>query len=141
MLSTFIWFFLSVNGRITRQEFSLGLFGFVLTDMLIVRLGLKLTDSGPRYYSDSPPMDDVSILRIVLVISMWPLIAILVKRLHDLNVAGWWGLTLFAMPHVANALQIKYWILYLAIVATLSVLPGAKGDNRFGSDPLARASI
>ncbi|MCP1844723.1 uncharacterized membrane protein YhaH (DUF805 family) [Bradyrhizobium sp. USDA 4524] len=140
MLSTFSWFFLSVKGRISRQEFSLGFFGLMLVDMLVIRVGVRL-DPGPRYYDSSPPADDLSVLRLLLMLSLWPFAAILVKRLHDLNVSGWWALTILAIPHLAAALHVKYWIPYLALVATLSVLPGSKGDNRFGRDPMARAGI
>jgi uncharacterized membrane protein YhaH (DUF805 family) len=141
MLSTFIWYFLSPKGRISRQEFSLGLFGLVLVDMLIMRIGLKF-GSAPRYYDTRPPpADDISGLHLLLMVSLWPFAAILVKRLHDLNVSGWWALTILGIPHLAGALHIKYWIFYLVIVATLSALPGFMGDNRFGVDPLARAGI
>lgn len=131
MLSTFIWFFLSVKGRIGRQEFGLGFLGLVLVDLLVIRVGTKL-DSSPRDYGSNAPADDLSVLRLLLMLSLWPFAAILVKRLHDLNVSGWWALTLLGMPHIAAALHVKYWIPYLALVATLSVLAGSKGDNRFG---------
>lgn len=70
MHSTFIWYFLSVKGRIGRQEFALGLFGVVLVDMLVVRIGRKLTDFGPRYYNVAPPVD-WSILHILILVSLW----------------------------------------------------------------------
>jgi uncharacterized membrane protein YhaH (DUF805 family) len=129
----FIWYFLSMKGRIGRQEFGLGLFGLVLIDMLVVRIGLKL-DSGPRYYDVNPPLDG-SVLRTLLLFSLWPAAAILVKRLHDFNSSGRWALTILAIPHLAHALGIPYWIFYLLVGATLTVLPGQHGDNRFGPDP------
>jgi uncharacterized membrane protein YhaH (DUF805 family) len=60
-----------------------------------------------------------------------------VKRLHDLNFSGWW---LFAMPFLAwgastyngSSLQYAMW----SCIAGLAILPGTRGDNRFGSDPL-----
>ncbi|MBR0871143.1 DUF805 domain-containing protein [Bradyrhizobium tropiciagri] len=140
MLSTFIWFFLRVKGRISRQEFSLGFFGLVLVDILVIRIGTRF-GSAPRYYTNSPPGDDVSITSLLLILSLWPFAAIIVKRLHDLNVSGWWALAILGVPHLAGALHERTWIPYLAIVGTLSLLPGLKGDNRFGRDPLARAGI
>jgi uncharacterized membrane protein YhaH (DUF805 family) len=134
MHSAFIWYFLSLKGRIGRQEFCLGIFGLVLIDMLVVRMGVKLADTGPRYYDFNPPLDG-SVLHALLVVSLWPLAAILVKRLHDFNISGWWGLTILAIPHFVQALGIPYWIPYLFVAATLSVLPGRPGDNRFGADP------
>ncbi|MBR0895320.1 DUF805 domain-containing protein [Bradyrhizobium tropiciagri] len=140
MLSTFIWFFLSVKGRISRQEFGLGFFGLVLTDMLVIRLSVKFGPA-PHHYDSSGPADELSVLRLLLILSLWPLVTILVKRLHDLNVSGWWALTLLGIPHLAAALHVKYWIPYLALVVTLSALPGSKGDNRFGRAPPARTGI
>jgi uncharacterized membrane protein YhaH (DUF805 family) len=132
MHSAFIWYFLSLKGRIGRQEFCLGIFGLVLIDMLVVRIGVKLADSGPRYYDVNPALDG-SVLHALLIVSLWPLAAILVKRLHDFNISGWWGLTILAIPHFAHALGILYWIPYLLVAATLSMLPGRPGDNRSAS--------
>jgi uncharacterized membrane protein YhaH (DUF805 family) len=140
MHSAFLWYFLSLKGRISRQEFGLGLFGLVLFDMLLVRIGPKLASSGPQYYNGVPPVD-WSGLHILLVVSMWPLAAILVKRLHDFNLSGWWALTTLAMPHMDRVFSIPYWLPYLLAAATLSVLPGRPGDNRFGRDPLPRKQI
>lgn len=131
MHSALIWYFLSMKGRIARQEFGLGLFALVLIDMLIVRIGPKLASSGPQYYNGIPPAD-WSGLHILLVVSLWPLAAILVKRLHDFNLSGWWALTILALPHIHQALGVPYWLPYLLAAATLSVLPGRPGDNRFG---------
>jgi uncharacterized membrane protein YhaH (DUF805 family) len=137
MHSAFIWYFLSLKGRIGRQEFCLGIFGLVLIDMLVVRIGVKLAGTGPRYYDFNPPLEG-SVLHALLVVSLWPLAAILVKRLHDFNISGWWGLAALAIPHFVEALGIPYWIPYLFVAASLSVLPGRLGDNRFDSDPQPR---
>ena len=139
MLSAFIWFFLSLKGRIGRQEFCLGFFAFVLVDMLVVRIG-RMLDSGPVYYNVKPP-HDVSLVRVLLIVSLWPLAAILVKRLHDLNMRGWWGLTFLAGAPIAQALGMPSWIPYLLVAATLSALPGRPSNNRFGSAPKLRAGV
>lgn len=138
MHSAFTWLFLSTKGRIGRQEFALGLFALILVDMLIVRIGVRLVDSGPQYYVVTPP-SDVSFLRVLLLMSLWPFAAILAKRLHDLNRSGWWALAMLTVPHLTKAVAIPGWIPYLLVSATLSVLPGQEGDNRFGLDPLPRA--
>jgi uncharacterized membrane protein YhaH (DUF805 family) len=134
MPSGFIWYFLSMKGRIGRQEFGLGLVGLLLIDMLVVRIGVKLTDSGPRYYNVTVPLDG-SVLHLFLIVSLWPLAAILVKRLHDFNMSGGWALIILAISHLGEALGIPYWIPHLLVAATLSALPGRSGDNRFGPDP------
>ena len=64
-----------------------------------------------------------------------------VKRLHDMNLSGWW---LFAMPSLAalastlngSSLQFTMW----ACIFGLGILPGTRGDNRFGPAPLPAPS-
>jgi uncharacterized membrane protein YhaH (DUF805 family) len=142
MFSTFAWYFLSLNGRISRQEFRLGFIVIVLINILLVRSWRNITLPPVRYYNApdlNPPYDGS--VRLALLIVLWPLTAILVKRLHDLNVSGWWLLTLLAIPLVASAISISVSIPYLLIVVFLSLFPGGSGDNRFGRDPLARTGI
>lgn len=141
MHSAFAWFFLSMKGRIGRQEFALGLFGLVLIDMLVARVGLRLADSGPVYYTVRPPPLDWSATRLLIAVSLWAFAAILVKRLHDFNLSGWWALAILAIPHLTKALAVPGWIPYLLFAATLGAIPGQQGDNRFGSDPLPRAGV
>jgi uncharacterized membrane protein YhaH (DUF805 family) len=64
-----------------------------------------------------------------------------VKRLHDLNVSGWWMLAAFAIAPVSSATNISVWIIMLLVVAILSLLPGTSGHNRFGNDPRERAGM
>src|SRR5262245_19398086 len=101
MHSAFTWFFLSMKGRIGRQEFALGLFGLVLIDMLVMRIG-RLVDSGPQYYVGAPPPAGWPVLLMLIVASLWPFAAILVKRLHDFNLSGWWALAILAIPHLTK---------------------------------------
>jgi uncharacterized membrane protein YhaH (DUF805 family) len=140
MHSNFIWYFLSLKGRIGRQEFCLGVFGLVLIDALVVRIGVKL-DSGPQYYNGANPPFNGSILHALLVAMLWPFAAILVKRLHDFNISGWWGLSILLIPHAAQVLGIPYWLFYLSVAATLGALPGRPGVNRFGSNSQLRTGF
>ena len=141
MHSAFAWFFLSMKGRIGRQEFALGLFGLVLIDMLVARIGPRLENSSPLYYTVRPPPLDWSVTHLLIVVSLWSFVAIVVKRLHDLNLSGWWMLAFLAIPHLTKALAVPGWIPHLLIAATLCALPGRPGDNRFGSDPLSHAGL
>lgn len=52
-----------------------------------------------------------------------PALALQVRRLHDLNLSGWW-LLLALLPYLGQA----------ALLVALC-LPGTRGDNRFGADP------
>ena len=70
---------------------------------------------------------------------IWPLTAIYVKRLHDLNLSGWWTL---AVPAIAVAFQMvgfKPGSVYFTItILLIGFIPGTSGENKFGSDPLWR---
>ena len=54
-----------------------------------------------------------------------PNIAVAVRRLHDRNMSGWW----FLLNLLCCIGTIILFVWYL--------LPGTRGDNRFGPDPLA----
>jgi uncharacterized membrane protein YhaH (DUF805 family) len=60
-----------------------------------------------------------------------------VKRLHDLSLSGWWTL---GVPAIAVAFQmagLKPGSVYFTItILLIGFIPGTRGDNRFGSDPL-----
>ncbi len=84
-----------------------------------------------------------------------PTIAVSVRRLHDINRTGWWLLAPFACGFLAlisalftgfaddpgaslsltAILGIVSVITYFAVLIFM-VLPGTKGDNRYGVDPL-----
>ena len=81
-----------------------------------------------------------------------PKFAVFVRRLHDLDLTGWWLLLLFFIALIAN-LAGKWGetdevatlsvILYLAVFfgwLWVVCVRGTKGDNRFGPDPLASAT-
>lgn len=68
---------------------------------------------------------DYDIVEFYLIVSLLPVLAIQVRRLHDTNKSGWWVL-LSPVP-VLN-------IAYLVWLATDS----DKGINRFGVDPKGR---
>ena len=141
MFSTFSWYFLSLDGRISRREFRLGYFGIVVVNALLVRIMLNITVAAVKYYSDRRELDHADhwpVLFMMLVI-LWPTTAVCVKRLHDLNLSGWWTLSIFAVPYVSYAIHVSAWIIVLVAIALLCLIPGSRGANRFGSDPLAQA--
>ncbi|MDO5484312.1 MAG: DUF805 domain-containing protein [Desulfovibrionaceae bacterium] len=75
-----------------------------------------------------------------------PNIAVTVRRLHDRNLRGWWVLipiiaSLLGQPQqigslamLSSALMLSMTLCFLVILA----LPGTKGENRFGPDPLEK---
>jgi uncharacterized membrane protein YhaH (DUF805 family) len=142
MLATFTWYFLSFRGRISRQEFLLGYLGLVIVNAVLIRTWTNLTIPQVRYYSgrDTDHSHEWTIL-LTLLINFWPLAAVFVKRLHDLNVSGWWMLATLIIAPVSSATNVSIWIIVLLVVAILSLLTGTSGANRFGNDPRAGTKI
>lgn len=124
MTFNFSWYFLSFKGRISRQEFWLGYAGMIIVLLL---LQSPLEDLSLYYFKppDHPWAENELLFALLLprlvvtVIALWPLAAISVKRLHDINLSAWW------LP--------IFWL--VAII--LGFIPGHRGSNRFGEDPLA----
>ncbi len=142
MLETFTWLFLSLRGRISRQEYWLGYVGVIILYIVLIKVLQPLFLEWHRpdrswWYRDE--LDAALALPKLWLGSAltWPMATLYVKRLHDMNLSGWW---LFAMPLLswvastlnASSLQFTMW----ACIVGLGVLPGTRGDNRFGSDPL-----
>jgi uncharacterized membrane protein YhaH (DUF805 family) len=62
--------------------------------------------------------------------SFIPGLAVIVRRLHDRDLSGWWYLGLV----LVQLIPIVGWIASLAFFV-VTVLPGTDGPNRFGPDP------
>lgn len=67
----------------------------------------------------------VVILCLIFLTLIIPAVTSGVRRLHDINCSGWWIL-LALIPYLGS----------IALLIMLAI-PGTKGDNRFGPDPLA----
>lgn len=71
-----------------------------------------------------------------LVFGLWwlailiPSIAVVVRRLHDRDMSGWWYLGMV----VASLIPFVGFIASIAFLVIL-LLPGTPGPNRFGPDP------
>ncbi len=65
-----------------------------------------------------------------------PLIAVTVRRLHDLGLSGWW---LVALPIGASISAVDALVPFVHVI--VMAIPGRKGANRFGEDPKAGSRI
>lgn len=81
----------------------------------------------------------LGVFGLIFLASLVPMIAVQVRRLHDMNISGWWylayivaGVALDAVPDVGSSLNSLLSIGFIA----LNCMPGTKGPNRFGEDPL-----
>ena len=97
--------------------------------------------------------------QLVWLLSLWPMLAVGAKRLHDRNRNGWWLLVFWLLPFalVVGGFSIALFddprtgrsgdfstgvILVLASlppalwgIVELGILPGTMGPNRYGADP------
>jgi uncharacterized membrane protein YhaH (DUF805 family) len=64
-------------------------------------------------------------LGLVILLTLWPSLAVYTKRWHDRNKSGWWSLILF-VPIIGSI-----WML-----VELGFLRGTDGTNTFGPDPI-----
>jgi len=67
---------------------------------------------------------------IALFMGGFPSIAVVVRRLHDRDMSGWWYLGMI----VASLIPFVGFIASIAFLVIL-LLPGTPGPNRFGPDP------
>jgi len=68
-----------------------------------------------------------------------PTLAVLVRRLHDRNLSGWWILGFIAVATILSFIpilgQIIVLVMYIGAIVILA-LPGDASANRFGQNPL-----
>jgi uncharacterized membrane protein YhaH (DUF805 family) len=104
----------SFNGRINRAKFWAGLVMIWVVPWFVVAVALVL---------NSWVIGRVGI--VLHVFTLWPVIAINVKRWHDRDKSGWWIL-IGLIPIIGSI-----W----SLIET-GFLPGTNGRNQYGPDPL-----
>ncbi len=106
--------------------------GFVV-DPLRVRLPVAVPADavhyGPLVYAGA------GVLAAYFLAALIPMAAVLVRRLHDRGVSGWFVLLFLALSYIQ----------VLAIVVTAAMLimlllPGTRGPNHYGADPRSLAA-
>jgi uncharacterized membrane protein YhaH (DUF805 family) len=147
-MNALAWFFLSLNGRVSRQEFWLGYVGIIVVALILVR-SLPHASSAIYFLPGDTPDDEAWRSELfsfgwpeyISLALTWPVIAIYAKRLHDLNLSAWWLLSLPAVTFVAGLSEFNrlHVVAYFLLLLVLGFLPGSSGPNRFGEDPLARS--
>jgi len=131
------------SGRSRRLEYWMFvLFSIIVASVLFALIlagGLNLaafsdpqamdTSFGPLFWLGS------LLLSLFWLGSLIPAIAVVVRRLHDRDMSGWWYLGII----VASMIPIINFIAGIAFLV-LMLLPGTPGPNRFGPDPKDPAS-
>jgi hypothetical protein len=73
----------------------------------------------------------------VLFLFLWPQAVLLARRLHDLNLSGFWAVLFWGAPLALAYLKLPYIGTVIAQLGAVSIglIPGTGGPNRYGSDP------
>lgn len=129
--------FTSFDGRIPRKTFWLAflvmlIISWVLQLIVFSIFGVSMMAMDPNMTPEQQSvaaMESMSgmmiPLGIVILLTLWPSLAVYTKRWHDRNKSGWWSLILF-VPLIGSI-----WML-----VELGFLRGTEGANRFGADPI-----
>jgi uncharacterized membrane protein YhaH (DUF805 family) len=148
----------SFEGRINRAKIWLAAlvwFAAIYSFMTIfnwVMLGILLASGNHSHSVSSWTMPPVFYLARspLLIIFVWLLAAITIKRLHDRGKSGWWIALFLIAPRPLD--RLSDWLDYGPLAALVSALDiglsvwcfvelfclrGKKGPNRFGPDPRA----
>ncbi len=112
----------SFEGRINRAKFwaAVGV-------MFAVSIIAQIIDNTLGLYAITVPEGGGIgwLTLIVMVVSIYVGLAVYTKRWHDRDKSGWWSLIML-VPIIGGI-----WLL-----VECGILPGTKGANRFGPDPL-----
>jgi len=143
----------SFEGRIGRRLYWLAILGVIVAV-------LALTTAPFLIKSEAVAVFILALTsQFVWLLSLWPLMAVGAKRLHDRNKNGWWLLVYWLLPFVliCGGLSIILFddprtgrsgdfatgsvLLFASLVPALfgvielGILPGTKGPNLYGADP------
>ncbi len=127
--------FLSFDGRIPRSKFWIGLLVLVVLNWVLMAIagavfGTSMMMSPDAAANPEQAMQQMSAIfipmMIVLLILLYPSLAVYTKRWHDRGKSGWWSLIMF-IP-IAG---------FIWMIVELGILRGTDGDNKYGPDPLA----
>jgi uncharacterized membrane protein YhaH (DUF805 family) len=117
----------SFEGRINRAKFWLVLLGVAAVEVIVLSAtggSAYLTAADPTMVMQS--MSSTGYIPLIIFIPLfWIGLAVNVKRWHDRDKSGWW--ILINLVPVIGGL----W----SLIET-GFLPGTRGSNRFGPDPL-----
>ena len=143
----------SFEGRIGRGTYWLAILA-VIVAVLVVTVAPFLLDS-----EAAAVLMLALTSQVIWLLSLWPMLAVGAKRLHDRNKNGWWLLAFWLLPFTlfVGGFSIVFFddprtgrsgdfstglIVVLASlppalwgIVELGILPGTKGPNLYGADP------
>ena len=120
--------FTSFKGRIPRMTFWLSLLVMMIIQWVLFALFGGLSIMGMDFNDPAAAeqmMAKMLPLYLIILVFLWPTLAIYAKRWHDRNKSGWWTLILF-VPLIGS----------IWLIVECGFLRGTEGPNRFGNDPI-----
>ncbi len=108
--------FTSFEGRINRAKWWIGAIALAVIQMAVQGIIMSMVNQN----------DALIPLIILILVFLYPFMAVYAKRWHDREKSGWWSLIIL-VPVVGGI-----WIL-----VELGILKGTDGPNKYGPDPLA----
>lgn len=123
--------YFSTAGRLNRKPFIRYLFTVIICMAGGILLGdavICLGDS--NFHTDFMTSDTIFFLYFICMLYLYliltiPLRFLLIRRLHDLNLSGWWIILTIILP-------LGYTIMSLCLM----FIKGTDGENRYGRNPL-----
>jgi len=133
------WF--TFSGRMRRREYWWKMFLIFSVLVGVIVSVLALETIAKTIYRIEMPADVVSMFAVgvILVTVLCAVLAIpvSVRRLHDLDLSGWWYLAVFFLPRFIPDAPIRS-AASIAMLVILGGIDGTCGPNRFGPDPKGR---
>ena len=128
-------FLFGFHGRVRRTHYLLAslAIGTIVgcTAFGAIASGLSFTNFGTEDMSADWDFNPIgfAIATIVGIAGYWSMLAITVKRWHDVGVSGWFAI--LSLPGLTH----------LPVFLLLCLLPGTVGGNIYGDDPRSRSTI
>jgi uncharacterized membrane protein YhaH (DUF805 family) len=119
------------KGRSRRREYWMFVL-LVLVAILLAGIAMIITKGSFRTQADLA-RTSTSWAGVVMAPLIVPLIAVTVRRLHDLGLSGWW---LVALPIGAAIPAVDALVPFAHLI--VMALPSKKEANRFGENPKVR---
>ena len=126
------------SSRASRSEFWWLFLFCMLFNMLA--LSLTINDIGPPEESNPEAFlskASTSWFGIALIVTLIPSISVSVRRLHDINMSGWWYVALQIAYILSQFIFIFSFISFVALFAYLYFMCAEGGaENQYGPNPL-----
>ncbi len=111
-----IWLLFLTNGRLNRKGFWL-----VVGPLLLLSYSVTFTNAESTEALNTVTGVNAVFLLVQILLSFWILLALVIKRLHDINQSGFWALLLL-LPAVN-----------FFIFIGIGLINGTDGPNKFGN--------